>query len=183
MVVKPTSNVSLLTVANRDALGVKLGHRRKLQRRIANARGIAPSVSLSSSVKSGSDESKQDEVKRDSSRAVAESNGVTKRKYRRHPKGLTVYFLVEMRETLKDHNLTFTEIAKLVGENWQSLRPEEKDVFESQANFAKEKYNRELTEYKKTPEYRKYSQYLHDFKERQAKQYKVHWLTSLFEKT
>lgn len=58
----------------------------KLQRRIANARGIAPSVSLSSSVKSGSDESKQDEVKRDSSRAVAESNGVTKRKYRRHPK-------------------------------------------------------------------------------------------------
>lgn len=86
--------------------------------------------------------------------------------------GLTVYFLVEMRETLKDHNLTFTEIAKLVGENWQSLRPEEKDVFESQANFAKEKYNRELTEYKKTPEYRKYSQYLHDFKERQAKQYK-----------
>ncbi|KID91203.1 high-mobility group 20A [Metarhizium guizhouense ARSEF 977] len=165
-----------------DALGVKLGHRRKLQRRIANARGIAPSVSLSSSVKPGSDESKQDEVKRDSSRTVAESNGVAKRKYRRHPKpdensperppSAYVLFSNRMRENLKDHNLTFTEIAKLVGENWQSLQPAEKDVFESQANAAKEKYNRELTEYKKTPEYRKYSQYLHDFKERQAKQYK-----------
>ncbi|KHN96316.1 high mobility group protein [Metarhizium album ARSEF 1941] len=190
-----------------DALGVKLGHRRKLQRRIANARGIAPSVSLSSPVRPGSDESKQDGVKRDSSRpdgTAAESNGVTKRKYRRHPKpdpnsperppsayvlfsnsrissdvksvtvcqGLTVYFLPEMREDLKSHNLTFTEIAKLVGENWQSLQPAEKDTYESQANAAKEKYNRELGEYKKTPEYRKYSQYLHDFKEKQAKQYK-----------
>jgi hypothetical protein len=77
-----------------------------------------------------------------------------------------------MREDLKSQNLTFTEIAKLVGENWQSLQPAEKDIYESQANGAKEKYHRELGEYKKMPEYRKYAQYLHDFKERQAKQYK-----------
>ncbi|OAQ70593.2 high mobility group, superfamily [Pochonia chlamydosporia 170] len=167
-----------------DALGVKLGHRRKLQRRIANARGIAPSVSLSSSAKQSLDESKQDGLRRDSARTdgSSETNGVTKRKYRRHPKpdenaperppSAYVLFSNKMREDLKSQNLTFTEIAKLVGENWQSLQPAEKDIYESQANAAKEKYHRELAEYKKTSEYRKYAQYLHDFKERQAKQYK-----------
>lgn len=75
-----------------------------------------------------------------------------------------------MREDLKGHNLTFTEIAKLVGENWQSLPPGEKEGYESQANAAKEKYHRDLVEYKKTPEYRKYAQYLQEFKEKQAKQ-------------
>lgn len=75
-----------------------------------------------------------------------------------------------MREDLKSQNLTFTEIAKLVGENWQNLPPAEKEAYESQANAAKEKYHRDLVEYKKTPEYRQYAQYLREFKEKQAKQ-------------
>lgn len=75
-----------------------------------------------------------------------------------------------MRDDIKHHNLTFTEIAKLVGENWQSLPPAEKEAYESQANVAKEKYHRDLAEYKKTPQYRKYAHYLGEFKERQAKQ-------------
>lgn len=77
-----------------------------------------------------------------------------------------------MRDDLKSHNLTFTEIAKLVGENWQSLPPAEKEVYESQANAAKEKYHCSLAAYKKTPQFRKYAQYLQEFKERQAKQNK-----------
>ncbi|KAK2601704.1 hypothetical protein QQS21_004692 [Conoideocrella luteorostrata] len=165
-----------------DALGVKLGHRRKLQRRIANARGVAPSVSLASSAKPSTEEPKQDGLRRDPSRtdASVETSGVTKRKYRRHPKpddnaperppSAYVLFSNKMREDLKSQNLTFTEIAKLVGENWQNIQPIEKETFESQANAAKEKYHLELAEYKKTPEYRKYAQYLHDFKDRQAKQ-------------
>jgi hypothetical protein len=75
-----------------------------------------------------------------------------------------------MREDLKNHNLTFTEIAKLVGENWQSLPAAEKEAYEGQANTAKEKYHRDLAEYKKTPAYRKYALYLQEFKEKQAKQ-------------
>jgi len=69
-----------------DALGVKLGHRRKLQRRIANARGVAPNISL------GSPKSISDGGKRDGSRpgqgreANVDGTGVVKRKYRRHPK-------------------------------------------------------------------------------------------------
>lgn len=75
-----------------------------------------------------------------------------------------------MREDLKSQNLSFTEIAKLVGENWQSLAPGEKEAYESQANSDKEKYHRDLMEYKKTSEYKKYMQYLQEFKEKQAKQ-------------
>ncbi|KAG6003446.1 hypothetical protein E4U21_002040 [Claviceps maximensis] len=167
-----------------DALGVKLGHRRKLQRRIANARGIAPSISLASSNKPSSDESKQDGLRQEAPRpeARSETNGITKRKYRRHPKpdenaperppSAYVLFSNKMRDDMKSQDLSFTEIAKLVGENWQSLQPHEKEVYESQANAAKEKFHLQLTEYKKTSDFRKYAQYLHDFKERQAKQYK-----------
>lgn len=74
-----------------------------------------------------------------------------------------------MREDLKSHNLSFTEIAKLVGENWQNLDQAEREVYENQANTAKDKYRRSLAEYKKTPEYRRYAQYLQEFKEKQNK--------------
>lgn len=73
-----------------------------------------------------------------------------------------------MREELKGRNLTFTEIAKLVGENWQSLSQSEKEPFETQAQRAKEKYNNDLTEYKKTTEYQKYMSYLQDFRAKHA---------------
>ncbi|CEJ95070.1 hypothetical protein VHEMI10573 [[Torrubiella] hemipterigena] len=163
-----------------DALGVKLGHRRKLQRHIANAKGIAPSVSLAS-IKQSLEEAKQNGTRYDGIRSDNnhETNGVTKRKYRRHPKpdenaperppSAYVLFSNKMRDDLKSQNLTFTEIAKLVGENWQSLSPSERDVFERKANAAKDKYRRDMAEYKKTPQYRKYSQYLHEFKEKQAR--------------
>ncbi|KFA53101.1 hypothetical protein S40293_05343 [Stachybotrys chartarum IBT 40293] len=167
-----------------DALGVKLGHRRKLQRRIANARGVAPSISLGpSSKQNGNEEPKQEAIRPDTTRpenGQHDNAGVAKRKYRRHPKpdenaperppSAYVLFSNKMREDLKSQNLTFTEIAKLVGENWQNLPPTEKEAFESQANAAKEKYHRDLVEYKKTLEYRRYVQYLQDFKQRQARQ-------------
>ncbi|KAJ4297166.1 hypothetical protein N0V88_004084 [Collariella sp. IMI 366227] len=69
-----------------------------------------------------------------------------------------------MREELKGRNLSFTEIAKLVGENWQNLNSAEKEPFESQAQAIKDKYLSDLAEYKKTAEYRKYMAYLQEFK-------------------
>lgn len=73
-----------------------------------------------------------------------------------------------MREDLKGQNLTFTEIAKLVGENWQGLTQAEKDPYERQAQAAKDKYNHDLAEYKQTADYKKYLQYLADFKAKHA---------------
>ncbi|KAG6021361.1 hypothetical protein E4U40_005361 [Claviceps sp. LM458 group G5] len=167
-----------------DALGVKLGHRRKLQRRIADARGIAPSISLSLSTKPSLDESKQDGLRQEvpHTDVKPDSRGVAKRKYRRHPKpdenaperppSAYVLFSNKMRDDLKSQNLSFTEIAKLVGEHWQTISPADKEVFECQANAAKARYHRQLAEYKTTSDFRKYTQYLYEFKQRQAKMFK-----------
>jgi len=73
-----------------------------------------------------------------------------------------------MREELKGRNLSFTEIAKLVGENWQNLTAAEKEPFESQAQAIKDKYLSDLANYKKTGEYRKYMSYLQEFKAKHA---------------
>ena len=65
---------------------------------------------------------------------------------------------------MKGQDLSFTEIAKVVGERWQVLPPDERETCERQANGAKEKYYVELSEYKKTPQYEAYQKYLEDFK-------------------
>jgi hypothetical protein len=70
----------------------------------------------------------------------------------------------EIRDELKDLNLSFTEIAKRVGERWQQLNPEGKEPFESQAALNKEKYNQAMARYKRTSSYRDYQEYLADFK-------------------
>ncbi|KKO96580.1 hypothetical protein THAR02_11316 [Trichoderma harzianum] len=163
-----------------DALGVKLGHRRRLQRRIANARGIDPSISLSS-IKAAIEEGKHDGTyeKREPGHNGDGSSG-PKRKYRRHPKpdqnaperpmSGYVLFSNKLRESLKgDRSLTFTEIAKLVGEHWQNLSLPEREVYEGQARRSKERYYREMAVYKETPEYRKYMKYLNEFNEKQSK--------------
>ncbi|KAI1504384.1 hypothetical protein F5X99DRAFT_38288 [Biscogniauxia marginata] len=169
-----------ITESDLDALGVKLGHRRKLQRRIANYRGVAPDASLVSPTRTSIEDAKFESTRTDIVRTDSKDGGstVAKRKYRRHPKpdenaperppSAYVLFSNKMREDLKGQNLTFTEIAKLVGENWQNLDRVEKEPFERQAQEAKEKYNRDLAEYKKTPEFRKYNDYLHEFRKRQA---------------
>jgi hypothetical protein len=69
-----------------------------------------------------------------------------------------------VREDLKGQDLSFTEIAKIVGERWQVLPPDTRETCEQQANLAKEKYYSELAEYKKTPEYTQYQEYLLEFK-------------------
>ena len=75
-----------------------------------------------------------------------------------------------MRETLKAQELSFTEIAKLVGERWQELRTSEKEPCERQAQEMKERFYSELAEYKKTPQWGDYQQYLADFKAKHSQQ-------------
>ena len=80
------------------------------------------------------------------------------------PQGIMTKASVEVRELLKGQDLSFTEIAKVVGERWQVLPADEREACERQANGAKEKYYAELAEYKKTPHYEAYQKYLEDFK-------------------
>jgi hypothetical protein len=175
-----------ITESDFDALGVKLGHRRKLQRRIANARGVSSDRALTSPARNtpvedqAQEEQKQNAVTRSDAKDAGGGLQGAKRKYRRHPKpdenaperppSAYVIFSNKMRDDLKGRNLSFTEIAKLVGENWQSLSPAEKEPYEQAAFADKERYNNELAEYKKTAQFREYSQYLAEFKARQANQ-------------
>jgi len=102
----------------------------------------------------------------------------TKRKYKRHPKpdknaperppSAYVIFSNRIREEVRAENLSFTDIAKLVGDRWQKLSPEDKEPFESKANEAKEIFHAELTRYKKTDSYKEYMQYIGDFKAKHA---------------
>ncbi|KAB5580526.1 hypothetical protein GE09DRAFT_1167989 [Coniochaeta sp. 2T2.1] len=176
-----------ITESDLDALGVKLGHRRKLQRRIANFRGLSLETSLVSPTAPPPVDEPKPEPQPTATAVKVETQNVAavvvaKRKYRRHPKpdenaperppSAYVLFSNKMRDDLKGRNLTFTEIAKLVGEHWQNLSVAEKEPFESQAQTAKDKYNNQLAEYKKTPEYRRYQEYLEEFKSRYAHQSK-----------
>lgn len=97
-----------------------------------------------------------------------------KRKYRRHPRpdehapekapSAYVLFSNTIREEVKHESLSFTEIARLVGERWQKLDPSQKEPFETHAASLKDTYNAQLAQYKKTDAYRDYMQYLADFK-------------------
>ncbi|KAL8773137.1 MAG: hypothetical protein Q9209_001813 [Squamulea sp. 1 TL-2023] len=71
---------------------------------------------------------------------------------------------LEVRDDLKSDNLSFTEIAKRVGERWQMLSPEERVPYEGKAASAKEEYLAELAQYKKTQQFREHAQYLVEFK-------------------
>ncbi|KAH7364320.1 hypothetical protein BKA65DRAFT_389129 [Rhexocercosporidium sp. MPI-PUGE-AT-0058] len=171
-----------ITESDFDALGVKLGHRRKLQRKIANSRGLSSDRALASPRNTPTDDRQGEEQKPTGTKCEGKDGTGpvpgAKRKYRRHPKpdenaperppSAYVIFSNKMREDLKGRNLSFTEIAKLVGENWQNLSPGEKDPYEQQAFSAKERYNNELAEYKKTDYFAEYSQYLVEFKARHS---------------
>lgn len=70
----------------------------------------------------------------------------------------------EVREHLKGKDLSFTEIAKTVGERWQVLAPDDKATYESRSQAMKDRYYAQLAEYKKTQDYANYQHYLEDFK-------------------
>jgi hypothetical protein len=100
-----------------------------------------------------------------------------KRKYLRHPKpdanaparprSAYVIFSNKMREDLKDKSLSFTELTKVVGRQWQCLTPSEKEPCEQQSFAEKETFTIELAGYITTESYLAYSEYLLDFKAKQ----------------
>jgi hypothetical protein len=88
-----------ITESDFDAMGVKLGHRRKLQRKIANSRGLSPDRALASPAWNTPNDERQVEDQRvGAARADGRESGAAsgsgtgsgpqgaKRKYRRHPK-------------------------------------------------------------------------------------------------
>lgn len=150
----------------------------KLQREIANYRGLSYDHSIGSpgldtvseTGRAAESPSTPTDIPEGGTHEVTE----TKRKYRRHPKpdenapsrapSAYVIFSNRIREDVRGQNMSFTDIAKLVGDRWQKLAPEEKEPYETQATRTKEKYNTELAAYKKTDSYKDYMLYLVEFK-------------------
>jgi hypothetical protein len=155
---------------------VDLGHRRKLQKEIANTKrlaqdpafvqplyGITPQESLPGASLSSSSDAPQ---------------VPSKRGYRHHPKpdsnaperpySAYVMFSNHTREQLKNDFLSFTELSKQVGERWQSLTQEEKEYWKQKAAAPWEKYKSDMAEYQKTAAYREYQKYQNEFKAAQA---------------
>ncbi|CAO3662636.1 unnamed protein product [Rhizopus stolonifer] len=103
-------------------------------------------------------------------------------KYKRHPKpdlnapvkppSAYVTFSNSARAQLKDRNLSFSEVAKIVGDRWRNLEPREKQLYELTAIEAKDKYVISLSKYKNTQEYKDYQAYLADFKNKQEEENK-----------
>lgn len=87
-----------------------------------------------------------------------------KRKYERHPTpdknapikppSAYVMFCNYLRAELKNENLSFPAFAKIAGVRWKSLDTPEKQVYERQAQQAKDEYKAALAQYKNTQEYR-----------------------------
>ncbi|ORX91073.1 HMG-box [Basidiobolus meristosporus CBS 931.73] len=179
---------SLLEITESDlaAMDVKRGHRRLLQREIASVRGVPsshpigiPLVPPENAFLAMGDAAMSSlpihQLSPTSGDLSPDANG-SKRKYRRHPKpdknapekppSAYVMFSNKVRNELKDQNMSFTEIAKIVGDRWKSISPEEKDEVERSAAKAKEEYYESLRAYKETEEYKEYQSYLEEFRKK-----------------
>ncbi|KAI9652495.1 MAG: hypothetical protein M1831_006764 [Alyxoria varia] len=196
--------LSDITEADLIELDVKLGHRRKLQRAIAEDRGQAShrpikgqSGALNAAGESAeSREGSGAENGPDGHWEGRNSYNRPKRKYKRHPKvrdspaveeiltrtfadwsqpdlnaperpaSAYVLFSNHVREEYQNVEVSFTAMAKIVGEKWQTLESEDRAKFEHRAAADKEQYRTALAEYKKTPEFAEYQEYVKVFKQR-----------------
>lgn len=165
-----------ITEEDLEVLDVDLGHRRKLQREIANTRRLANDPAFVTPLypslhgQGGHDMGRSLTFGRDDTHTA----GQGKRSYRHHPKpdpnapqrpySAYVLFSNNMREEHKSQGLSFTEMSRRVGERWQSLDPEEKESWKQKAALPWENYKTELAEYQQSDDYKKHAQYLADFK-------------------
>ena len=152
-----------------------LGHRRKLQREIAKSKQQARDPVLNNP-QYGTNLPQPNTLRGvpSSSTDVQQGGPPTKRGYRHHPKSDSnaperpysayVLFSNHTREQVKDQNLSFIQLSKIVGENWQQLSHDEKEEWKKKGAVPWERYKAELAEYQKTDAFRDYQRYLADFK-------------------
>ncbi|KAF2138580.1 uncharacterized protein K452DRAFT_311513 [Aplosporella prunicola CBS 121167] len=156
-------------------LGFKLGHRRTLQREIANWRGLTLGQPLDT-IDGMSQSSRSFNPPDLPANSTTPPNGCErkKRKYRRKPrpdinapkKPNTAYvnFAAELRADPSVNSLSFVAIAREVGRQWQALPMESRHAWESQAAKAMQEYEAQMDEYRTTENYRRYQNYLKGFR-------------------
>jgi len=147
--------------------------------------GISPDRPIRSSPRDTTNEGLPDleagaQASSNSTKSEAATTSGHKRKYCRHPKAdgnapekppsAYVLFLKQVQGEVKAESLSFTEVARLVGKRWQKLDASQRELFESHAGALKENYKSDLTGYMRTDTYKAYTQYLAEFKAKNAAQ-------------
>ena len=156
-------------------LNVELGHRRRLQKEIANSKRTGQHVAFPLPVEPVTP---SQQGSGDLSSPDTEDPGPKKRSYRHHPKpdahaperpySAYVMFSNHTRDQLKAQNLSFADLSKQVGERWKSISPQEKEAWKRRGAGPWEEYKSKLAEYQKTEQYQAYQEYLAEFKAAQA---------------
>lgn len=128
-------------------------------------------VSTSSDVR-GTKRSDSFDTDADESRSDTRSK-VPRRKYKRHPKPdtnaperpLTAYvrFAKDRRRDYEGRGLTFSDLAKQIGVEWQELDSNLKTTYLAAAGDDWTKYRKALNNYQNTKEHAEYVAYLHEF--------------------
>lgn len=174
-----TYSAARVSTDQAQILNVDLGHRRKLQREIANTKRLARDPAFVTPLY-GIDPLPRNTRRgfSSSSNDVQQGGAPTKRGYRHHPKpdpnvperpySAYVLFSNHTREQLKEQNLSFTDLSKVVGEKWQHLTRDERGDWKTKGAIPWERYKAELAEYQKTHDFREYQRYLTQFKATQA---------------
>ena len=158
---------------------MSLGHRRKLQKEIANTKRLARDPAFVTPLYRIDPPPSNNPREISSSNAEVRQGGApTKRGYRHHPKpdpkaperpySAYVLFSNHTREQLKEQNLSFTDLSKIMGEKWQRLTRDEKEVWKKKSAVPWERYKAKLAEYQKTDGFREYQRYLTEFEATQV---------------
>ena len=155
-----------------------MGHRRKLQKEIANAKHVAQ-ISPLAKMYGVAGQAVVPPIPMSSSDDAPQVQ--SKRRYRHHPKpdphaperpySAYVLFSNHTRDQFKDQALSFTKLSRLVGERWQALSPAERDYWKQKAAIPWEKYKEELAQYQKTEQYQEYQKYLEEFRAAEARKH------------
>ncbi|KAF2234141.1 hypothetical protein EV356DRAFT_502790, partial [Viridothelium virens] len=148
-------------------LGFKLGHRRILQR------AIAESPICDSNSRSSTPLSRGSYISHSPKSSVG---SITKRRYRRHPradphapkrpKTAYVMFADHLRTDPVISSLSFIEISRVVGMRWQAMPREEKFLWDIRAARAMQFYTETMQQYRRTDTFREHQRYLEEFRRR-----------------
>ena len=65
-----------------------------------------------------------------------------------------------MRKQYQDRNLSFSDLAKQIGQGWQHCPSDKRDAYLSTAVEEKETYDALMSQYRNTDDYHKYQHYL-----------------------
>lgn len=151
---------------------MRLGHRRKLQREITNTTRLAEDAAFVTPV--DNQISRRQEEQAPDLKDESPHSGSSKRDYRHHPKpdlnaperpySGYMMFSKDVRKQVKDTSLSFTDISQQVGLSWHSLSSLGKEYWRARATALWQRYESDVTEYRKTAKYQVYMKYLTEFK-------------------